>query len=285
MYSAVNVDVAKQASELWDGFGPNGAIIVSFEAGQPEATLSGARAPRANLVTNTLHLMGATSKSKKTGEVFQLKPTTNPASGNQGILKGNMGIDDVHFDMHTELVVSGNAPFLGGFTGKLHTAYKNGFHLEALKEMSNSAGIPFDVSKDGTDVGLDRYVKALGDLGVDSANKALVYRFAIGCKMAEMGRAVLSGDPNGYYQKWSSDSFNELTSGEWGETLVNTGYGYMTHALASSSAGFERLNLRKNQKKAGWFGGLVEWWRSRKGRKAAKQAQQAAEMAEGGSHD
>lgn len=33
------------------------------------------------------------------------------------------------------------------------------------------------------------------------------------------------------------------------------------------------------EKKAGWFGGLVEWWRSRKGRKASQQVQDAAQMA------
>jgi hypothetical protein len=272
MYTAVQPDIARQASELWSGlFGENGALIVTLTPSDlpSDPNNPSLRMPRMQIGTNTLHLMSGMGRNGK-----DMGVTTLPQGGNISNLRGMMGRFvssqgmDAIFDMHTELMLSGNAPFLGSFKGRLHRMYSKGEHLSTLEIASAAIGVPFDRAKDGTALGLTEYVKNLEDSGVNTADKAFVYRWALGCKMAEIGRSVLNGDNDNFHKQWTNQDYSNvlrdkatgavigpaLTAVEFGQSMVNKGFSQMAHALASSSAGHSRSKLAKKGKKEGWGG-------------------------------
>lgn len=272
IYTAVQPDVARQAGELWSGvFGSNGALIVTLAQSDISsgARKDSLRMPRMQIGTNTLYLMSGMASTGK-----DLGLTTLPHGGNISNLKGKLGRFvsaqgmDAIFDMHTELVLSGNAPFLGAFKGKLHKMYAKAEHLATLELAAAVIGVPFNKAKDGNAQGLTDFVRNLESSGVNSADKAFVYRWAVGCKMAEIGRSVLDGDKENLHKLWTNqDPENVVTdkytgsvigpvldATEFGQSMVNKGFSQLAYALASSSAGQKRSKLAKKGKKEGWGG-------------------------------
>jgi hypothetical protein len=227
------------------------AIVVTFSNGDLRSDFDGQMQPRAYVSAEGAVFMTGIGESDKA-----LSTTSSPSNSRSGPLVG--GIHETHgviMGTTQEMIASGSAPFSGGVNGTLHGLYAKRAHLAMLHPLLVKIGVDFDPAKDMTPAGLSRVVKEISSQGVDSPDKAYVHRVAKGCLLTEIGREILDGDPNNRYGQWVNEDANArvpefLTKTEYGQNLVNGGFGQIAFAVAMSSSGMESLKVGKQQKLA-----------------------------------
>ena len=242
---------AQTKTALGSLFNGSKAIVVTFSNGDIKSAADGMTQPRAYVSAEGAVFMTGIGASDKA-----LDTTSSPANSRSGPLVG--GIHETHgviMGTTQEMIASGSAPFSGGVNGTLHGLYSKRAHLAMLHPLLVKVGIDFDPAKDMNPSGISRIVKEISSQGVDSPDKAYVHRLAKGCLLAEIGREVLEGDPNNRYGQWVNEDANArssefLTKTEYGQNLVNGGYGQIAFAVAMSSSGMESLKIGKQQKLA-----------------------------------
>ena len=233
---------AQTSTALGRLFGGSEAVIVTFSRGDMRSDLDSQFQPRFSSTTDGAVFMSGIDRAGNS--MGTTAGTTNSRSGPfvNSINKGHRVI----LGTTQEMILSGSAPFSGGVEGKLHGLYKKGAHLSMLRDLLAGVSVKFDIAKDANPAGISRAISDIVALGVNSPDKSLVFRVAKAVLLTEIGREVLNGDPNGRYNQWLAEDNKlpaskkeNLTIQDYGQNMVNGGYGALAYAMVMTMDNLE----------------------------------------------